>query len=334
LGKLEDLAIRLAALQRRDDPQLEHIQITIFAGDHGVCEEGVSAFPQSVTAQMVENFAHEGAAINVLANTLEAELEVINLGTINKPKPMPKVTNLNLAPCTENFCYSPAMDEWQLTQALNAGRKSVERAIETNKQLYVAGEMGIGNTTAATALACALMGYHPEHVTGPGSGLDAQGVANKVRVISLALARHQSVCDTPLETLRRLGGFEIAALTGAYLAAAQSGLAMVVDGFIATVAALVAEQHCKNSKDWMIFSHTSAEPGHQTLLDNLQVEPLLNLKMRLGEASGAACAIPLLRMACDLHNRMATFTEAGVASKAKCAKPVKAHSVETQENQP
>jgi nicotinate-nucleotide--dimethylbenzimidazole phosphoribosyltransferase len=331
LGKLENLAIRLAALQRRDDPQLEHIQITIFVGDHGVCEEGVSAFPQSVTAQMVENFAQEGAAISVLANSLEAELEVINLGTINDPGPLPKVTNLKLAPCTENFCYSPAMDEWQLKQALNAGRISVERAIQTNKQLYVAGEMGIGNTTAATALACALLSHHPEQITGPGSGLDAKGVANKVRVVSRALARHQSVCDTPLETLRRLGGFEIAALTGAYLAAAQSGLAVVVDGFIATVAALVAEQHCKNSKAWMIFSHTSAEPGHQVLLDSLNAEPLLNLEMRLGEASGAACAIPLLRMACDLHNRMATFAEAGVTTNATRVKPAEGHSAETLE---
>ncbi|MEJ2620974.1 MAG: nicotinate-nucleotide--dimethylbenzimidazole phosphoribosyltransferase [Candidatus Thiodiazotropha sp.] len=328
LGKLEDLAIRLAALQRRDDPQLDRIQITIFAGDHGVCEEGVSAFPQAVTAQMVENFAHQGAAISVLANTLEADLEVINLGTVNDPGPLPKVTHLNLGPCTENICYSPAMDEWQLTQALNAGRQSVERALESNKQLYVAGEMGIGNTTSATALACALLSYHPEQIAGPGSGLDAQGVANKVRVVSRALARHQSVCDNPLETLRRLGGFEIAALAGAYIAAAQSGLAVVVDGFIATVAALVAERHCQNSKAWMIFSHTSAEPGHQALLENLQAEPLLNLQMRLGEASGAACAIPLLRMACALHTGMATFTEAGVASNASHAKSSEVHPPE------
>jgi nicotinate-nucleotide--dimethylbenzimidazole phosphoribosyltransferase len=317
LGKLEDLAIRLAALQRRDDPQLERIQITIFVGDHGVTEEGVSAFPQSVTTQMVTNFANEGAAISVLADAIQTELEIINLGTTSDPGPLPRVTNLNLGPSTENFCHSPAMSEWQLNQALNAGRYSVEQAIESEKQLFVAGEMGIGNTTAATALACALLSRKPEEIAGPGSGLDAQGVANKIRVVSRALARHLSVCDTPLETVRRLGGFEIAALTGAYIAAAQSGLPMVVDGFITTVAALIAEQHCPESKAWMIFSHTSAEPGHRAILESLQAKPLLDLGMRLGEASGAACAIPLLRMACTLHNEMATFSEAGVASNGK-----------------
>jgi nicotinate-nucleotide--dimethylbenzimidazole phosphoribosyltransferase len=153
-------------------------------------------------------------------------------------------------------------------------------------------------------------------IAGPGSGLDAQCVSNKIRVVSRALDRHQSVCDTPLETLRRLGGFEIAALAGAYITAAQSGVPMVVDGFISTVAALVAEHLCADTKVWMIFSHTSAEPGHQAVLEQLQAEPLLDLAMRLGEGSGAACAIPLLRMACALHNEMATFAEAGVATNA------------------
>lgn len=314
LGRLEDLAIRLASLQGRERPQLQRIQITIFAGDHGVAEEGVSAFPQSVTAQMVENFAADGAAICVLANTLQAELEIVNLGTIRDPGPLPKVRSLRLGAGTENFCHSPAMTEWQLSQALNAGRQSVKQAIEADTQLFVGGEMGIGNTTAATALACVLMGVEPEIIAGPGSGLDVQGVSNKIRVVCRALARHQRVCDTPLEALRRLGGFEIAALAGAYITAAQSGLAMVVDGFISTVAALVAEQLCTDTKAWMIFSHTSAEPGHQAVLERLQAEPLLDLAMRLGEGSGAACAIPLLRIACALHNEMATFAEAGVAS--------------------
>jgi nicotinate-nucleotide--dimethylbenzimidazole phosphoribosyltransferase len=315
LGRLEELATQLAALQSKERPELERIQITLFAADHGVAKEGVSAFPQTVTAQMVENFANQGAAIAVLARTLQAELEVINLGTVHDPGPLPKVSNLNLGAGTENFCHRPAMNETQLAQALNAGHDSVKQAKQAGAQLFIGGEMGIGNTTAATALACVLTGSDPEALAGPGTGLDAQGVANKIRVINRALTRHRNDCNTPLESLRRLGGFEIAALTGAYISCAQSSLPVMVDGYISTVAALLAEQLCPNTKAWMIFSHISAEPGHQTVLEKLQATPLLSLAMRLGEGSGAACAVPLLRMACALHNEMATFSEAGVASQ-------------------
>jgi nicotinate-nucleotide--dimethylbenzimidazole phosphoribosyltransferase len=315
LGRLETVVIQLAALQGRVKPELERIHIAIFAADHGVVAEGVSAFPQEVTAQMVGNFAREGAAICVLARALGAGLEVINLGTAHDPGPLPKVLNLQLGPGSDNFCRGAAMDESQLARAIHAGRQGAERAKLADAQLFIGGEMGIGNTTAAAALACALLGAEPEAIAGPGTGLDAQGVWRKVEVIHRALALHQEADGAPLEALRRLGGFEIAALTGAYMACAHMGLPVLVDGFISSVAALVAERLCPGAVQWMLFSHVSAEPGHQAVLQALNAEPLLDLGMRLGEGSGAASAVPLLRLACALHNEMATFDEAGVAEK-------------------
>ena len=315
LGRLETAAIQLAALQGTPKPELERISITIFAADHGVAAEGISAFPQAVTAQMVGNFARDGAAICVLARALGAGLEVVNLGTVCDPGPLPKVVNLHLGPGTGNFCRGPAMDEEQLARAMHAGRQVVERAKLGGAQLFIGGEMGIGNTTAAAALACALLQVDAEQIAGPGTGLDSQGVSHKVEVIRRALGLHANLEKKPLEALRRLGGFEIAALTGAYMACAHIGQPVLVDGFITSVAALVAERLCPGASRWMLFSHASAEPGHRTVLQSLEAEPLLDLGMRLGEGSGAASSVPLLRLACALHNEMATFAEAGVSEK-------------------
>lgn len=317
LGRLEEMAIRLAALQGTPRPELDRIQITVFAADHGVAAEGVSAFPQAVTAQMVANFARDGAAICVLADTLGAGLEVINLGTVVDPGPLPKVLNLQLGPGSDNFCQAAAMNGEQLARAMHAGRQSAERAKLAGAQLFIGGEMGIGNTTAAAALACALLDAEPEAIAGPGTGLDGAGVSRKIEVIRRALALHREVDGAPLETLRRLGGFEIAALTGAYMACAHMGLPVLVDGFISSVAALVAARLCAGAPAWMLFAHASAEPGHRAVLQALEAQPLLDLGMRLGEGSGAATAVPLLRLACALHNGMATFAEAGVAEKCQ-----------------
>jgi nicotinate-nucleotide--dimethylbenzimidazole phosphoribosyltransferase len=261
--------------------------------------------------------ALQGAAICVLARALGAGLEVVNLGTVHDPGPLPKVLNLNLGPGTDNFCQGPAMDEAQLARAMHAGRQRAERAKLADAQLFIGGEMGIGNTTAAAALACALLDVEPDAIAGPGTGLDREGVWRKVEVIQRALTRHPEAAGAPLEALRRLGGFEIAALTGAYMACAHMGLPILVDGFITSVAALVANRLCPGAVQWMLFSHTSAEPGHQRVLQAMSAEPLLDLGMRLGEGSGAASAVPLLRLACSLHNEMATFAEAGVAEKAQ-----------------
>ncbi|PRA59073.1 MULTISPECIES: nicotinate-nucleotide--dimethylbenzimidazole phosphoribosyltransferase [Pseudomonas] len=315
LGQLENLAVQLAGLQGRVKPSLEQLWITIFAGDHGVVAEGVSAYPQEVTGQMLHNFVSGGAAISVLARQLRAQLEVIDLGTVNPALDLPGVRHLRLGAGTANFVQGPAMTASQGEQALQAGRDSVLRAIEAGAQLFIGGEMGIGNTTAASALACALLDCPVVHLTGPGTGLNAAGVSHKAQVIERALAVHGAQRGDPLQTLFNLGGFEIAALVGAYLACAQQGLPILVDGFICSVAALVAVRLNPASREWMLFGHRGAEPGHRHLLESLQATPLLDLGLRLGEGSGAALAVPLLRLACDLHGQMATFAEAAVADR-------------------
>ena len=315
LGRLEALAIQLAALQGTARPALDRVQIAVFAADHGVVAEGVSAFPQAVTGEMVKNFARGGAAISVLARELGARLEVVDLGTVNDPGPLDGVLRLRLAPSSANFTQGPAMTAEQLNQALAAGQAAVERALAAGAQLFIAGEMGIGNTTAAAALACALIGLSGAVMAGPGTGIDPAGVTRKAAVIDRALARHAECLAEPVEALRCLGGFELAAIAGACIACAQRGLPLLVDGFIATAAALAAVRLQPTVRDWLLFSHASAEPGHARLMQALAAQPLLDLGLRLGEGSGAAVALPLLRLACALHNGMATFAEAGVSGK-------------------
>lgn len=315
LGQLEAIAVQLAALQGTIKPQMERVHIRIFAADHGVACEGVSAFPQAVTAEMVRNFARGGAAISVLAKQLNARLEVINLGTVLPVEPLENVHDERIAAGTANFAQNPAMTEMQLAMALQAGRAVVLRAKQDDAQLFIGGEMGIANTTSASAIACALLQASPQLLAGPGTGLDSKGVTHKAAVIQRALDLHRANLAQPLGVLRHVGGFEIAALAGAYLAAAQNGIPVLVDGFISSVAALAAVRIQPGVRNWMLFAHTSAEPGHQRVLTALDAQPLLQLGMRLGEGSGAATAVPLLRLACALHNNMATFAEAGVSDK-------------------
>ena len=315
LGQLEGLAVHLAGLQGRERPAVDQLAITIFAGDHGVVEEGISAYPQAVTGQMLRNFVGGGAAISVLARQLQASLEVVDLGTIDPTLALPGVRHLRLGAGTANFARQPAMTEAQLQSALQAGRDSALRAAEQGAQLFIGGEMGIGNTTAASALACALLDCPVGHLTGPGTGLNAEGVSHKAQVIERALALHGAQRGDALQTLFNLGGFEIAALVGAYLACAQEGVAVLVDGFICSVAALVAVRLNPECRQWLLFGHRGAEPGHRHVLETLDAQPLLDLGLRLGEGSGAALAVPLLRLACDLHGQMATFAEAAVADR-------------------
>ncbi|MFC4528620.1 nicotinate-nucleotide--dimethylbenzimidazole phosphoribosyltransferase [Dyella halodurans] len=312
LGTLETLAIRLAGLQHTARPAVQRVWISVFAADHGVAAEGVSAFPQVVTGEMVRNFANGGAAISVLARSLGAMLEVVNLGTVNDPGDLPNVRRAFIAPQTENFCERPAMTAAQLDLALRAGAESVAAAREAGAQLFIGGEMGIANTTAAAALACALLGELPSRLAGAGTGLDAAGIDHKAAVIARGLARY-AADDDALTWLGRVGGFEIAALTGAYIASAQQGLPVLVDGFITTVAALTATRIHPGCREWMFFGHRSRERGHAQTLAALNADPLIDLGLRLGEASGAATALPLMRLACELHSRMATFAQAGVS---------------------
>jgi nicotinate-nucleotide--dimethylbenzimidazole phosphoribosyltransferase len=263
---------------------------------------------------MIKNFVRGGAAISVLARALNATLEVINLGTMGEGV-IAGPYDVRLGAGTGNIVKEPAMTDAQLRGALEAGRQSVERACSHGAQLYIGGDMGIGNTTAAAALACALLSARPEALTGPGTGLDERGVAHKTSVIRRALEKHCAHLRTPRETLQRLGGFEIAALTGAYVRCAQLGLPTLIDGFISSAAALAASRFLPGAQGWWLFAHRSAEPGHAAILTALEARPLLDLGMRLGEGSGAVVAVPLLKLACALHAGMATFAEAGVSGK-------------------
>lgn len=315
LGGLEWLAVELAGLQGRECPRLHAPWISVFAADHGVCEEGVSAYPQAVTRQMLANFVAGGAAISVLARALSASLEVVDLGTVDGSPPLEGVRRQFIAPGTANFARTAAMDVQQCLHALSAGRESVERAQASRAGLFIGGEMGIGNTSAATALASLLLDLPSRSLIGPGTGLDDSGVGRKHRVIERALLLHRVECASPFDALCRVGGFEMAALVGAFIACAQAGMPVLVDGFIATAAALCAVKLNPGCRPWLLFAHRSAEPGHAVLLQALEARPLLDLGMRLGEGSGAAMALPLLDLACRLHAGMATFAEAQVSNR-------------------
>ncbi|WP_305806486.1 nicotinate-nucleotide--dimethylbenzimidazole phosphoribosyltransferase [Stenotrophomonas sp. YIM B06876] len=318
LGRLEGLAIELAALQASDRPQATQVPVIVFAADHGVVAQGVSAYPAEVTVQMLHNFTCGGAAISVLARELGLPLHVRDVGTCSI-EPVAGVVADKSRYGTADFSVAAAMQADELDQALSAGARAVEDACGDGADLLVCGEMGIGNTTAAAALA-ALLGPLPlDEVIGAGTGLDAAGRLHKQAVVGRALALHgDAVAAAPqpaLEALRRVGGLEIAALAGAMIAAAQRGIPVLVDGFIVSAAALAAVRLNPDVRDWLLFSHRSAERGHGRVLDVLQADALLQLDLRLGEGSGAALAVPLLRLACALHNGMATFAEAAVADR-------------------
>ncbi len=311
LGALEDIAVRLAAMQKSSNPSIDRVWVSIFAADHGVAEEGVSAFPQIVTTEMVKNFVNEGAAVNVLSRYVKAQFEVIDVGLL-KPVELNKLIVNRAGNGTANFTQQGAMTEKQLTKALLAGKSAVERAIEHNTQLFIGGEMGIANTSSATAIACAITGLSVDQLTGAGTGLSSKEIQHKSQVIQNALLLHQKHISSPLNILQHIGGFEIAALVGAYIFAAQQGIAILIDGFISSVAALLAVNINSQSQQWFFFAHQSQEKGHQFVLEYLKAKPLLDLSMRLGEGSGAVVAVPLLQMACNLHNEMATFEQAKI----------------------
>jgi nicotinate-nucleotide--dimethylbenzimidazole phosphoribosyltransferase len=296
LGQLEDLAIWLAAWQGRHPPQLERVLVLVFAANHGVAARGVSAYPAEVTAQMVLNFEAGGGAINQLCRVARAELAVVPL-ELERP--------------TCDFCIEPAMSAPDCLDAFNRGVAAVPPALD----LLALGEMGIGNTTAAAAIGAALYGGPAAWWTGPGSGLDRHGVAHKAAVVGRALTRHaEAFCD-PLEVLRRVGGREIAAIAGAVLAARAQRVPVLLDGFVAGAAAAVLHALIPDALAHARAAHLSAEPGHARLLERLRLKPLLQLDMRLGEASGAALAILLCRAALACHIGMATFAGAGVSDR-------------------
>lgn len=315
LGSLEAMAVRLCAMQGVQKPSVDNAQVVVFAGDHGVAAEGVSAFPQVVTGEMVKNFSRGGAAICALARQNNAAFEVVNLGTVVDLSAMENIVDNTIMAGTANFAQQAAMTLEQLTQSLAAGKAAVDRAAANGATLFIGGDMGIANTTAATALASWATGQSVTSLVGPGTGLDAQGVTHKGQVIETALAKHADAMTSPVEALRHVGGLEIAALVGAYIRSAQVGMAILVDGFITTSAAILASKIQPEITDWMFFAHASAEPGHQAMMVSVGADTILDLGMRLGEGSGAGVALSILKSACVTHNEMATFAEASVSEK-------------------
>jgi nicotinate-nucleotide--dimethylbenzimidazole phosphoribosyltransferase len=314
LGRLETLAIELAGLQHTERPRAERAPIIVFAGDHGVAAQGVSAYPQEVTIAMMANFSGGGAAISVLARELGSSLEVVDAGTLAEV-PMPGVVSDKPRRGSRDFSKEAALEAAELAFALDCGKRAVERAAASEPDLLILGEMGIGNTTSAAAIAAALLGVPADEITGTGTGLDAAGRARKARLIDAALAHHRLAGSSAGRVLAAVGGLEIAAICGAIIASAQRRIPILVDGFIVSVAALVATRLNPSCRPSLIFSHRSAEQGHRLLLETLDARPLLDLDLRLGEGSGAALALPVLRLACALHNGMATFAEAAVPDR-------------------
>lgn len=314
LGELERIAIRLAAMQAVDKPTANKPHITIFAGDHGIMQENVSAFPQEVTRQMLANFATGGACISVMARHFGASLSVIDCGCVGGHQDVAGVIDKTVAQGTNNFLIEPAMSMEQCLQAMQIGRESVLVARQQGADIYIAGEMGIGNTCSSSALACLLLDEPAERMTGRGTGVDNQALSHKTKVVSMAYDKYHHSCkDDALMALAAVGGFEMAAMTGAYVAAAQMGLPVVVDGFIASVSALTAVKMNAGVADWLLFGHKSAEQAHHLVLEQLQANPILDMGLRLGEGSGATASLAMIRLACDIHANMATFEQAGVA---------------------
>ncbi|TWA99225.1 nicotinate-nucleotide--dimethylbenzimidazole phosphoribosyltransferase [Bradyrhizobium stylosanthis] len=314
LGRLEQLAIELAGLQATEEPRAARVPIIVFAGDHGIVAQGVSAYPQAVTIAMMANFASGGAAISVLARELGSNLEVVDAGSLAE-QAMAGVVTDKPRNGTRDFSVEAALTPEELAFAFEAGRRAVTRAEAHQPDLLIFGEMGIGNTTASAAIAASLLGVSAEEIAGSGTGIDAAGRAHKARVIDTAIARHGVAGASAEKILCAVGGLEIAAISGAIIAAAQARIPVLIDGFIVSVAALAAARLNPSCQPFLLPSHQSAEQGHRLLLRALNEQPLISLDLRLGEGSGAAIALPLVRAACALHNGMATFAQANVPDR-------------------
>jgi nicotinate-nucleotide--dimethylbenzimidazole phosphoribosyltransferase len=322
LGRLLEVGRQLCAIQETLTPRTDPAAVLVMAADHGIADEGVSAYPQEITGQMVANFLRGGAAINVLARRQQARVVVVDVGVKKPPAPYPENTHATfvqgqaVAPGTANFLKEPAMTRAQAREAQEVGRRVVaEQFAPHGVRVLALGEMGIGNTASASALAAALTGLPAAAVTGRGTGLDDAGLRHKIAVLERALARHFPNRSGPVEAeeaLPAVGGFEIAGLVGAAREAASRRMLVVLDGFISSVAGLVAARLEPSVRGYFLASHRSVEQGHRAVLEALELVPLLDLGLRLGEGSGAALAFPLIHSAADVVREMATFASAGV----------------------
>jgi nicotinate-nucleotide--dimethylbenzimidazole phosphoribosyltransferase len=311
LGRLEQLVIELAKMTGSYVPQVTPPGVLLFAADHGVAKTGVSAFPQEVTAQMVLNFVRGGAAINAFSQQIGALFAVVDVG-VASDIPGEGVIRQKVKYGTNHFCEKEAMTQEEAKQALLVGYQQANEMIEQGIRCLIVGEMGIANTTVASAILAALSGQKAEQLVGKGTGISDDRIVHKTKVIEQALRLHRPDPSQPLELLAKIGGLEIAAMAGAMLCAAEKRIPILLDGFICTTAALLAKLFHPYAADYMIAGHRSQEPGHRVALTLLGKEPLLDLSMRLGEGSGAAVAFPLLQFAVNMLN-MTTFAEASVS---------------------
>ncbi|UAL54533.1 MULTISPECIES: nicotinate-nucleotide--dimethylbenzimidazole phosphoribosyltransferase [Metabacillus] len=312
LGEIEKIAVQLSEITTDVKPEVFPPGVIVFAADHGVAEEGVSAYPQEVTAQMVNNFLSGGAAINVFTKRINGLLEIVDAGVKTD---IPGVRSEKIGYGTKNFAVEPAMTRKEAIRSLELGMERAEAMIKNGARLLILGEMGIGNTTSSSAIAAALSVLKPEDITGRGTGIESKQVAYKAEVIKKALNKLKPDANDPIDVLSKVGGFEIGAMTGAMLYAASKKIPVILDGFICTTAALVASKLNRHVRNYMIAGHLSVEPGHLHVLNLLGKKPLVSLGMRLGEGTGAVLVYPLIEAAAEMVKGMATFDTAGVSKE-------------------
>jgi nicotinate-nucleotide--dimethylbenzimidazole phosphoribosyltransferase len=316
LGLLESLSIQIAGIKGNPRPQIIHKVIFTLAGDHGVTQEGVSAYPSEVTPQMVYNFLRGGAGINVLARHIGARVVIADLGVASVLERHPDLKDKKVAMGTQNMCKGPAMSRKQAIRSVEAGIELVEEELTKGIDILGTGDMGIGNTTPSSAITACITGADAAFITGKGTGLDDEGWGRKVKIIQKALEIHRPDPRDAVDVLSKVGGFEIGGIAGVILAGAKYQIPVVIDGFISGAAALIAASLSPAVKPYLIASHQSVEQGHRIILEHLGLKPLLNLDLRLGEGTGAALGIFLVEASLKVLNEMATFSEAGVSEKA------------------
>ena len=314
LGRLEDIAIQMAGITRQSMPEIKQKAVIIMAADHGVAREGVSAYPSDVTAQMVLNFLHGGAAINVLARSVGSKVIVVDVGVATDLS-HPGLVPSKVAPGTANFMLEQAMTETQMLEAIKVGMDVFDEQLKQGIDLIATGDMGIGNTTASSAITSVLLQTPAALVTGRGTGINDQQLEHKIRVIEKAIERNVPNPKDPLDVLMKVGGLEIAGLVGVIIAAASRRVPVVVDGFISGAAALIAVELNPAVDAYLFAGHVSVERGHRLILEKLGLFPLLDLQLRLGEGTGAVLAMSIIEAALSTHREMATFAEAGVSTR-------------------
>jgi len=316
LGRLEELSIKLAGIRDMLIPTINHKTIVTMAADHGVVAEGVSAYPQAVTPQMVLNFLHGGAGINVLARHVGARVIVVDMGVASDIEPHPALLSRKIACGTQNMARGPAMSREQAIRSIEVGLEIIKKEVKKGLDIVGTGDMGIGNTTPSSAITAAITGEKVAKVTGRGTGIDDKQLAHKIDVIERALKVNKPNADDAIDVLAKVGGFEIGGICGVIIGAAAHRIPVVIDGFVSGAAALIAVGLSPAAKDCLIASHCSVEIGHKAILKYLGLKPILDLELRLGEGTGAALGIFLVEAAAKILAEMATFAEAGVSEKS------------------